>query len=573
MAIAASERSPIHAVDWGVEYQTPVIDVYFARAGQVFDDVTSDGWTIYQITQAMNALETISNVTNLNFRRTLNVDRAEFKLVATDYLPFAGAYMFPDDVYGERGVGVFNTSALRWQDDSNMEAGSFAFEIFLHEFGHGLGMAHPHDNGGTSERMDGVYASYSKGIYELNSNINTVMSYNRTLGTETVNVTTPMALDIAVLQDKYGVNTSYNTGNNVYRLKDTDVQTYRTEATAIWDAGGTDTIRYGGTLDAVIDLRPATLLYEEGGGGFISSVSGRQNTIFTIANGVVIERGIGGDGNDEITGNSADNLLSGNAGRDILTGGDGDDLLQGGDDNDRLYGGADNDVLHGDAGNDRLFGQEGNDRLYGKEGDDSLSGGQGDDRLQGGAGGDVLNGNGGFDRIDFFDAQAAVTLDLRNGNANAGDAAGDVLISIEGIIGSRYDDDLRGDIGDDALAGARGADRLIGRQGADTLRGGENDDTLQGGADNDLLDGGSGEDMLSGGAGADVFLFRNLDGDDTITDFRSGQDQLNLRKAGVEFEALTITDDGTDTLVNYGTGTITLLDLRASDLDAGDFIL
>src|SRR5256885_6616770 len=37
-----------------------------------------------------------------------------------------------------------------------------------------------------------------------------------------------------------------------------------------WDAGGIDSIVYAGARNATIDLRPATLKYEWGGGGWVS---------------------------------------------------------------------------------------------------------------------------------------------------------------------------------------------------------------------------------------------------------------------------------------------------------------
>jgi Ca2+-binding RTX toxin-like protein len=68
----------------------------------------------------------------------------------------------------------------------------------------------------------------------------------------------------------------------------------------------------------------------------------------------------------------------------------------------------------------------------------------------------------------------------------------------------------------------------------DILDGGAGDDVLNGGAGADILIGGAGADILTGGAGHDLFVYRALDaapdeGGDTITDFRPGQDWLDLR--------------------------------------------
>jgi subtilisin-like proprotein convertase family protein len=79
------------------------------------------------------------------------------------------------------------------------------------------------------------------------------------------------------------------------------------------DTGGTDTLNAAAcTSNLVLNLAA----------GGVSSVDGRS---LTIAVGTVIENAYGGDGNDAITGNSADNFLDGMRGNDTLVGGDGID--------------------------------------------------------------------------------------------------------------------------------------------------------------------------------------------------------------------------------------------------------
>jgi len=61
----------------------------------------------------------------------------------------------------------------------------------------------------------------------------------------------------------------------------------------------------------------------------------------------------------------------------------------------------------------------------------------------------------------------------------------------------------------------------------------DGDDALSGGAGNDRLIGGAGNDRLSGGAGADIFVFDFPDeGIDTINDFVSGTDKIQLSASG-----------------------------------------
>jgi len=66
------------------------------------------------------------------------------------------------------------------------------------------------------------------------------------------------------------------------------------------------------------------------------------------------------------------------------------------------------------------------------------------------------------------------------------------------------------------------------------LQGLAGDDHLFGGKGNDRLIGGAGDDILTGGAGNDTFVFASaMEGFDTITDFRSGADRIEVSAAGL----------------------------------------
>jgi Ca2+-binding RTX toxin-like protein len=66
----------------------------------------------------------------------------------------------------------------------------------------------------------------------------------------------------------------------------------------------------------------------------------------------------------------------------------------------------------------------------------------GSDLIIGGSGNDVLESGHGFDRLE------------------GGDAAGDILLNIENVIGSRFSDTLIGDAGVNTLEGMAGNDSL-----------------------------------------------------------------------------------------------------------------
>ncbi|NWG70281.1 MAG: pre-peptidase C-terminal domain-containing protein [Parvularculaceae bacterium] len=496
--------------------------VYFALPGESFgeladngvDPLPSFGWNDFEKQQIMLALQEYEKILGVNYEITTNAAEATFRLITTTS-DFYGAYFYPQDpAFGSaQGIGVFNVDSGGWTFDQQQSLlqGGFSFAVMLHEFGHAHGLAHPHDTGGGSDIMLGVTGPFdSLGIYDLNQGVYTVMSYNDAWqlhpdgpspftadGIDNGWSGTLSAIDIATLQDRYGVAPAYATGNNTYLLKDAnEVGTYYE---TIWDTGGNDTIRYNGARNARIDLLAATIDYSATGGGVISFVDDIWGG-FTIARGVVIENATGGSGADVLLGNSAANVIIGNNGDDFLMGREGADTLIGGAGTDTASyatsaAGVNVTLSHsasgGDAQGDTLNGIENlegsafADNLHGDSASNTIDGGDGDDFITGGNQTDVLNGGDGNDRIE----------------------------------GGNQADVLNGDGGDDLLFG--------GNQ-ADVLNGGAGNDRLDGGTQDDLLNGGSGDDWHFGGNGKDIFAFTDLGGLDTIADFVRGQDKADL---------------------------------------------
>lgn len=491
----------LRTIDWGTEQDDLTVTVFFVPAGQTRDGYTSDGFTAYERAQFEKVFERIENVTNLTFVTSTN-PFADFQLVLdtneVQFLPpddqFLG-YFYPPEEFNA-GIGVFNGNFWDREAGGDLRMGGAGFATILHEVMHGLGLAHPHDRGGISTKMQGVTRAFDDlGDFDLNQGIFTAMTYN---GGHVVGRAPPghgrygfeagpMALDIALLQEKYGANTTFQAGDTTFDLP--GVNAGGTMWRAIWDTGGDDLMRYEGDLDAVIDLRAATLLEEVGGGGYASYARGISGG-FTIANGVVIENATSGAGDDWLRGNDAANTLRAGEGADTLNGGAGDD---------RLYAGRQNDAVSGAKGADRLWGGKGDDALQGGTGADTLWGEGGRDSLTGGNGADMLDGGGGDDRLD----------------------------------GGNDTDTLDGQGGDDRLWGRDRVDLLRGRKGEDVLYGGGADDTLLGGNGDDRLIGGRGADKLSGQGGADVFVWNDIRDStagqtDRITDFQTGRDLLDL---------------------------------------------
>jgi Ca2+-binding RTX toxin-like protein len=217
----------------------------------------------------------------------------------------------------------------------------------------------------------------------------------------------------------------------------------------------------------------------------------------------------GTDGDDTVLARGGDDQIFGSAGRDSLDGGAGNDSANyrgstAGVDVDllratQLGGFAEGDKL---VSIENIVGSNHADRLLGDHAANRLGAGSGDDSLMGRRGADFLDGGEGIDTASYAESTSAVDVDLGRGAQFGGEAAGDVLVGIENLTGSAYNDRLSGDGRSNVLVGGSGADVLNGRGGAD---------------------------VLTGGSGKDRFVFDNAaDGNgDRITDFSRG-DKIDL---------------------------------------------
>lgn len=510
------------------------------------------GWLDHQLPAIQNALTVWSNVCGLNFTEvsagSANTDIVFATVNSTQMVNLGfsvntlGFHEVPNGSNligtGEVCYGVYNWSLFNGDTDS-FDMGGFDFITLIHEIGHGLGLAHPHDGGGNSTVFSGVSSSSDMGDNNLNQGIFTTMSYldgnkddfsshsDPGYGYQA----TPMAFDIAAIQELYGTNNSYNTGNNTYTLATVNAQNSNTYWSCIWDAGGTDTIsNNGSSIACTINLNAAPLTGANAG-GYISSNSG-INGGFTIANGVTIENATGGSGNDTLTGNSGNNTLDG------------------GDKKDKLYGGNGNDTLYGQVGNDLVYGQNGDDKLYLDAGRDQLYGGDGNDWV-------------------YASGYTAATVDLSERSFQNTGFGNDIIRDIENIFGGKGSDTFTGNGGVNDIRGNKGNDLIRGGDGDDLLYGGKGDDEIYGEGDTDRFYADPGNDYYHGGLGQDWLMLNGtisctVDlaittaqntgfGNDTIVDVQSlyggsnddtlyGNDEKNRLQG----------NDGDDTL--YGRG-------------------
>jgi serralysin len=390
-----------------------------------------------------------------------------------------------------------------------LDEGRYGLQTMAHEIGHALGISHP----GAYNAAPGLSITYGVNAeYAQDTRAYSIMSYFEasSLGARhfdfhmstTAYAGAPLIHDIAAAQRIYGADMTTRTGDTVYGFNSNagrdafDFVKTPAPISAIWDAGGIDTIDTSGyATTQLIDLRAGSLSSiggvtfdtaptlaqvnanrAEQGIGPVSQATydanmaalkanptiGRLTDNFGIAYGVTIENAIGGSGADTVIGNEVANVITGNAGDDVLNGNGGDDTLLGGVGNDTLNGGIGNDSLNGGVGADLMNGGEGND-FY------------------------------------FVDVSGDVAAEL------VGEGTDTVSSSISYTLGDNVENLI---LTDSATNGTgNGLDNVItGNELANTLLGGAGNDKLVGGAGHDVLDGGTGNDQLLGGTGDDRYI-------------------------------------------------------------------
>ena len=286
-----------------------------------------------------------------------------------------------------------------------------------------------------------------------------------------------------------------------------------------------------------------------------------------------------------------------------------DNIIYTYDGDDFIYAQQGDDFVDAGAGDDLLAGWYGNDTLIGGAGNDDIDGSFGDDTIDGGTGADTIEGGDGIDIVSFASATSGVVADL-NAGGTVGDANGDTYANVENFLGSQFNDTLIGDAGSNELQGGAGDDILEGKGGADALVGGSGVDTVDyrsagsgiivdflaqtgsqsdaegdtytsienaiGSNFNDIFVAGDADNSFTGGSGADTYFIRASASNDTITDYNTTDDIIDLTgfasyaDADAAF-ASAETVNGNTVLTLPGGGTLTLLGVDAASLDRAQF--
>ena len=206
-----------------------------------------------------------------------------------------------------------------------------------------------------------------------------------------------------------------------------------------------------------------------------------------------------------------------------------------------------------------LTGSASADTLTAAKGGSVLEGLGGDDTLIAGPGADTLDGGSDSDTASYALAKAAVTVNLGlSGPQDTGGAGWDTLVSIENLIGSKFND---------TLTAAPGGSHIDGGAGNDTLVSGPGDDSFEGGAGIDTA--------IFSGAYDDYVVDRHNTATTTTVTGPDGADFLSNVEILKFTDEQVVNSDGGQTLTGRAAGDILVGNMGGDHLNggAGDDVL
>ena len=284
--------------------------------------------------------ESVGNASDINISLIYRRD-ARFSGVSaleTDldfgYVGAQGDIVLNLNGFGSRGLG----------NDASLDGSTFGFHTLMHEFGHSLGLSHPHSS--TTGGVTKLTADFSaltgigfaklgfqiKNPLDMNKEFFSIMSYDDQAQFGEINTfaQTPMILDVIALQTAYGAGggTSGAANDVITPGGDGGVSSFRT----YFDTGGSDTVNLANYAAGAYLHMGTTITgapYQVG----VSMSAADRNAVVNLGKDPgslrwfcgEYENATGSAAADTIVGNSLNNTLDGRGGNDTIDGGGGTD--------------------------------------------------------------------------------------------------------------------------------------------------------------------------------------------------------------------------------------------------------
>jgi Ca2+-binding RTX toxin-like protein len=456
-------------------------------------------WTRNLMSAYLKAFSEWSRFANIKFTVS-DPSRADIQYYRAVYKPeenmWAGSHQKIESSIPQGFPQISTINANHFNETTPVQKGKEFLNTAIHEIGHGIGLKHPHDQGGGTTVLgifpglvpDDASGQAGYGLYELNQGVHTIMSYingsaknadgsllTKKAGDPLGNVATPMALDIMAAQLRYGYNPNTAAEDNIYLLptKGIDESTYWE---TIYDTNGLDVLSAKkASGNVVINLQAARMnayrFQEKEMSESYNFSNASYSDIYQKMVEILAPHG-GLLGSATLFAATVEDTVS------IIESREGSGWLR------RFYDNALSD----------------SNQNLGKALNDTISYISKEREL-------ITRTN------PFFASKVADAMNLQNAllqesamhvagymNQQIGTAGGFFIAAgttIENAIGGKYHDSITGNYFNNFIRGLKGDDNIYGLAGNDTIRAGAGHDTLDGGIGSDLLYGGPGRNTYS----------------------------------------------------------------------------